>query len=203
MNMSSSLPSSSARNRDNIIGLNKFFDFLKNKEKEKEEEEENKGFSELYENFLDLKLTKYPLNLEKSGSKKLEKIYQMDNGGFIALVKEIKEITETKPIISDQMTILKCEEANQKKEVVSKNIENELTMTTIETKYKIIIKDKYYNEIYSKEIEDINPFFFEIKENGSNFAIICENNNLHKVLIKSSGIDPLAILIILSSFIAT
>ena len=191
MNMSSSLPSSSARNRDNIIGLNKLFNFLEKKEKEKKEEkeEENKCFYESFENFVDLKLTKYPLNFEKSDSKKLEKICQMDNGGFIALVKEIKEITETKPIISDQMTILKTKETNQKKEVVSKNIENELTMTTIETKYKIIIKDKYYNEIYSEEIEDINPFFFEIKENGSNFAIICENNNLHKVLIKSSGID--------------
>ena len=122
MNMSSSLPSSSARNRDNIIGLNKFFDFLKKKEKEKEEEQENKGFYELYDNFLDLNLKKYPLNLEKSDSKIFDKIYQMDNGGFIALEKEIKEIKETKPIISDQMTILKTKETNQKKEVVSKNI---------------------------------------------------------------------------------
>ena len=185
--MSSSLPNSSEKNKDNIKGLNDLFKLLPKKE-ENENEEENCGLFEEFEKFVDMKLTKYPLKLEKKDSKIIEKIIQMDKGYFIVLEKEIIEKKESKQITSEQMKILKTVKTNQK-EVVSQNIENELIVTTLETKYKIVIKDKFYNEIYSVKTEDINPSFFEIKENGANYAIICENNNLHKKLLNKPYIE--------------
>ena len=90
--MSSSLPNSSTRNRDNIKGLNRLFDILK-KEEENEnekEEEENYNHLETYEKYKK-KILKCPLLLKIRDSKIEEKIYQMDNGGFIVLEKDKKE----------------------------------------------------------------------------------------------------------------
>ena len=172
--MSSSLPNSSTRNRDNIKGLNRLFDILKKEEEnenEKEEEEENYNPLETYEKFLNKKLLKCPLLLKIRDSKIEEKIYQMDNGGFIVLEKDKKVKKNKKP----------------KEEIISQNIESVLTFNKIKTKYKIVVKDNSSHEIYSTNTDDINPSFFEIKEDGFNFAIICENNNLHKILINNSS----------------
>ena len=169
---SSSLPNSSSKNIDNIIGLNKLFGFLI---------EEERDFSlNDYEKFLDKKLLKYRLLLKKKGGNSEEKILQMNNGALIVFKKDKKTFKELKIIRIDM-------ETNQKEEIISQNIKNTLAINTIETKNKIIIKDNSGNEIFCRETDDNNPSFFEIKEYGFNYAIICESNNLHKILNNNSG----------------
>ena len=101
---SSSLPNSSSENRDNIIGLNKLFDFLI------EEEERDFNLND-YEQFLNKKLLKYPLLLKKKGGNSEEKILQMNNGALILFKKDKKTFKELKIIRIDM-------ETNQKEEII-------------------------------------------------------------------------------------
>ena len=94
-------------------------------------------------------LKRYYLNLKKRFVKTEIKILEMENGISITLQK-----VKTEEHVSEMIV-------------------------EIETQYIIFLKDQFgYNKHKIKTI-DKNPFFFEIKENGFNYAVICENNILH------------------------
>lgn len=93
----------------------------------------------------------------------------MNNGYLLILQKVIIEKQKEIPVIN----------IIQGKEIVTNN---KLISKEIKIQYTAFLKDPFYKEKAKKKVNDENTFLFEIKENESDYPVICGNNKIYIII---------------------